>query len=271
MTYEYDAEGRLVSQVTWWYDFFSPNPQLVLSNKEEIEYGENSYTTTNFYYSSETESWVPSGRTVNLLTESGLCISSIQYRYDYETGELISDYKDEKALNENGLVASITYSRWENDTWNPETVVTAEYNDNNQRTVVTDATFNLAYNLFKCLKLSSTFGVKYNSGHEDTYSARTTLRGMNSGVPVGSSTRRDVSYMSWSNNNVATYKQKFGKHGVMLLAGLELSSQANKYSYISGSGFMNDHIKEIEYAENVSTYSYTNVKNSRDMSYFGRA
>ena len=146
-----------------------------------------------------------------------------------------------------------------------------EYNDNNQRTVVTDATFNLAYNLFKCLKLSSTFGVKYNSGHEDTYSARTTLRGMNSGVPVGSSTRRDVSYMSWSNNNVATYKQKFGKHGVMLLAGLELNSQANKYSYISGSGFMNDHIKEIEYAENVSTYSYTNVKNSRDMSYFGRA
>jgi len=146
-----------------------------------------------------------------------------------------------------------------------------EYNDNTQRTVVTDATFNLYYNLFKCIKLSSTFGIKYNSGHEDTYSARTTLRGMSSGVPVGSSTRRDVSYLTWSNNNVATFNKAFGDHHVMLLAGLELNSQSNKYSYVAGYGFMNDHIKEVEYAETVSTYCSSNVKNTRDMSYFGRA
>lgn len=146
-----------------------------------------------------------------------------------------------------------------------------KYNDNHQRTVVTDATFNLSYRLFNCLKLSSTFGVKYNSGHEDTYYARTTLRGMDSGVPVGAATRRDVSYLSWSNNNIIEFNKKFGEHRVMVLGGLEFNSQHNKYTYVSGSGFMNDKIKEIEYAEHVSTYSNSNVKNSKDMSYFARA
>lgn len=146
-----------------------------------------------------------------------------------------------------------------------------EYNDNHQRTVVTDATFNLNWKIIEGLKVSSTFGVKYNSGHEDIYNARTTIRGMNSGVPVGSSSRRDASYLSWSNNNILEFDRKFDKHHVKLLAGLELGSQANKYTYVSGSGFMNDQIKEIEYAENVSSYSSSNVKNTRDMSYFGRA
>lgn len=147
-----------------------------------------------------------------------------------------------------------------------------EYNDNNQRTIVTDANFNLNWELFKGLKLRSVFGIKYNSGHEDVYYARTTLRGMSSGEPVGVASKRDVSYMSWNNNNVLEYDNTFArKYRVRAVAGLELNSQANKYSYISGSGFMNDNIKEIEYAENVSSYSYTNVKNTREMSYFGRA
>ena len=146
-----------------------------------------------------------------------------------------------------------------------------EYNDNTQRTVVTDATFGLNWKIFDWLKLSNTYGVKYNSGHEDVYSARTTLRGMSNGVPVGTSSRRDVSYLSWTDNTLLEYRQKLGRSSLMMLAGLELTSQGNKYSYVSGSGFMNDKIKEIEYAENVSTYSYTNVKNTREMSYFGRA
>lgn len=145
-----------------------------------------------------------------------------------------------------------------------------EDNDNHQRTVVTDATFALNYKIFGCLKLSSTFGIKYNSGHEDMYYARTTLRGMDSGKPIGSSSKKDVSYLTWSNNNILTFNKSFDKHQVMALAGLEFNSQSNKYTSISGSGFMNDYIKELEYAEKISTYSYTNVKNSRDMSYFGR-
>lgn len=146
-----------------------------------------------------------------------------------------------------------------------------EYNDNRQRTVVTDANFNLYWNIIEGLKISNLFGVKYNSGHEDTYAAKTTLRGMDGGVGVGSSTRRDVSYLSWNNNTTIDFNRRFGKHHVKALAGLELISQQNKYSYISGYGFMNDKIKEIEYAEKVSSYSYTNVKNTREMSYFGRA
>ena len=146
-----------------------------------------------------------------------------------------------------------------------------EYNDNRQTTMVTDANFNLTWKIIEGLQLRSIFGFKVNSGHEDTYEARTTLRGMNNGEPIGHSGRKDVSYTSWNNNNVLEFNRKFGKFHPTAIVGIELNSQANKYSYISGSGFMNDHIKEIEYAETISSGSYTNVKNTRDMSYFGRA
>ena len=146
-----------------------------------------------------------------------------------------------------------------------------EYNDNMQRTIVTDANFNLSWKIAEGLQLRSIFGFKVNSGHEDTYDARTTIRGMSSGEPVGYSGRKDVSYTSWNNNNVLDFNRMFGKFHTQVMAGLELNSQSNKYTYVAGSGFMNDKIKEIEYAENISTGSYSNVKNTRDMSYFGRA
>lgn len=147
-----------------------------------------------------------------------------------------------------------------------------EYNDNNQRTAVTKATFNLDWEIIKGLKFSSVFGFDYNSGHEDMYNARTTIRGMDSGQPVGSSSRKDVSYISWTNSNVLRYSTLIAqKHRIEAYAGIEFNSQKNTYSSISGSGFANDHIKEIEYADKVSEYSSTSVNNRRTMSYFGRA
>lgn len=146
-----------------------------------------------------------------------------------------------------------------------------EYDDNIQRTVVTDGNFQLSWEIVKGLNLRNTFGFKYNSGHEDQYTSRNTLSGMSDGVPVGWSSKRDVSYMSWSNNTIMEYNRTFAqKYRVKGMAGLELVDQLNKYSYISGSGFMNDNIKELEYADNISQGSWTNSKHSREMSYFGR-
>ncbi len=146
-----------------------------------------------------------------------------------------------------------------------------EYNDNIQRTVVTKASTNLEWKIVKGLKFSTIFGVEYNSGHEDVYHSRNTLDGIDGTTPMGSSSKKDVSYLNWTNSNVLRYDETFGKHKVGFYAGLEFYSQHNKYASISGSGFTNDHIKEIEYAEKKSTYDYTNVSNRRTMSYFGRA
>ena len=146
-----------------------------------------------------------------------------------------------------------------------------QYNDNTQRTAVMKATANLDIDIVKGLTFNSTFGFNFNSGHEDMYYARTTLRGMDSGTPVGSSSKKDVSYTSWTNSNILRYGQKFGKFNLEAYVGLELNSQKNLYSYISGSGFMNDRIKELEYAETISQGSYTNSKHTRSMSYFARA
>jgi len=145
-----------------------------------------------------------------------------------------------------------------------------EYNDNRQRTAVTKADFNFNWEIIKGLKFNSIFGFDYNASHEDVYYARTTLRGMSDGEPVGSSSRKDASYISWTNSNVLKYDTKLGKHSIGAYAGLELYDQSNNYSSISGYGFANDHIKEIEYAEKVSEYSSTNVNHRRKMSYFGR-
>lgn len=145
-----------------------------------------------------------------------------------------------------------------------------EYNDNRQRTAVTKADFNFNWNIIKGLKFNSVFGFDYNSSHEDVYDARTTLRGMSNGEPVGSSSKKDASYISWTNSNVIKYDVGFGKNSLDVYAGLEFHDQSNNYSSISGSGFANDHIKEIQYAEKVSEYSSTSISHNRKMSYFGR-
>lgn len=145
-----------------------------------------------------------------------------------------------------------------------------EYNDNNQRTAVMKATSAIDIDICKGLTFNSTFGFNFNSGHEEVYYARTTLRGMDSGKPVGSSSRSEVSYTYWTGSSVLRYHNKWGRFNLETYAGLELNDHQNKYSYISGSGFMNDRIKEIEYAETVSQGSYTNSKNTRSLSYFGR-
>lgn len=145
-----------------------------------------------------------------------------------------------------------------------------EYNDNRQRTANTKANFNLDWKIIDNLEFSNVFGFSYNDSHEDVYDARTTLRGMSNGEPIGSSSKKEATYLSMTNSSILRYNQKFGKNKIEGYGGLELQDQSNNYISISGSGFANDHIKELEYADNISEYSYTNVKHTRSMSYFGR-
>lgn len=184
------------------------------------------------------------------------------YMNDGKTYRLYNVIWDETADNGNGAFIKRKFLANE--------LPNREYNDNIQRTIVTKATANLEWKIIEGLKFTSIFGVEYNSGHEDIYYARTTLDGMDGWTPVGKSSKKDLSYLSWTNSNVLRYDGTFNKHKIGIYAGLELNSRHNKYSSISGSGFTNDQIKEIEYAENKSQYDNTNVQNRRTMSYFGR-
>lgn len=146
-----------------------------------------------------------------------------------------------------------------------------QYNDNKQRSVVTKANFDLKWTIIPGLTLSSVFGFDYTSSREETYSARKTIRGMDHDTPQGSSSRSNAQYLTWTNSNLLQFSKLFaGKHKIDAYVGLELNSQSNKYSSISGYGFTNDHIKEIAYADKVSEYSSTSIDDKRTLSYFGR-
>ena len=124
-----------------------------------------------------------------------------------------------------------------------------EYNDNIQNSLKTIGNFKLDWTIIDGLKLSSVFGVEYQHHHGSLYYSRQTLAGMLDGKPVGESRREDATYFNWTNTNKLDFSKKFGRHSVGVYAGLELHHSGYNTAYASGSGFMNDHIKEISYAE----------------------
>lgn len=129
-----------------------------------------------------------------------------------------------------------------------------EYNDNIQNSLKTIGNFKLDWTIIDGLKLSSVFGVEYQHHHGSLYYSRQTLAGMLDGKPVGESRREDATYFNWTNTNKLDFSKKFGRHSVGVYAGLELHHSGYNTAYASGSGFMNDHIKEISYAEKGHSY-----------------
>lgn len=145
-----------------------------------------------------------------------------------------------------------------------------EYNDNNQNSLKTIGNFNLNWTIIDGLKLSSVFGVEYQHHHGEQYSSRQTLAGMIDNKPAGLSRREDATYTNWTNTNKLDWSRKFGRHSVGAYAGLELHQSGYKTAYTSGSGFMNDHIKEVSYAETASRTGGSTTSISRTMSWFVR-
>lgn len=145
-----------------------------------------------------------------------------------------------------------------------------EYNDNIQNSLKTIGNFKLDWTIIDGLKLSSVFGVEYQHHHGSLYYSRQTLAGMLDGKPVGESRREDATYFNWTNTNKLDFSKKFGRHSVGVYAGLELHHSGYNTAYASGSGFMNDHIKEIGYAEKDTRTGGSSASVSRTMSYFAR-
>lgn len=146
-----------------------------------------------------------------------------------------------------------------------------EEDDNDQISLKTIGNFKLDWNIIGGLKFSSVYGIEYQHTHGDIYHSRLTLGGLDSdGNPMGNSHREDASYITWTNTNSLDFARTFGKYKAGFFAGLEFHHSGHKSTYATGKGFMNDHIKEVSYADSGTRQGGSLSSASRTMSYFVR-
>ena len=124
----------------------------------------------------------------------------------------------------------------------------------------------------KGLEFNANYGYNYLTNFEDYYYSRETLSGMgDEGVKLGSSRKGASSYPEWTTNETLRYTNDFGKHHLMAYVGTEFKSSGYKVLSASGRGFMNDHIRELEYVDKTTVTASSNIKTTRGESFFGRA
>lgn len=145
------------------------------------------------------------------------------------------------------------------------------YNDNVQRAAVVNADAVLNWNILPYIRFVSSWGLRFQASHEDIYDSRRTLDGMDGTTPLGYSRRADASYVGWNNTETLEFKKKYGHHSIFTYAGIDLLARDNKMTAVSGSGFFNDHIKELAYATTISQSSTSSSTQNRQLSYFARA
>jgi TonB-linked SusC/RagA family outer membrane protein len=149
-------------------------------------------------------------------------------------------------------------------------VAEREQNDNNQKSLMTNVNASLEYNIAEGLKFTTQFGIDYQSSFEDTYSARTNWSGMTSdGKPEGYASKSHVNFFNWTNINRLNYSKSIGRHNIGALVGSEMRSKEYHTLSSNGSGFVNDHIREVSYAVSRSGSSSASI--GREMSFFGQA
>lgn len=160
---------------------------------------------------------------------------------------------------------------WDDSKFWDNTIAERELNDHTQKTFSTDGNLSLQYEILEGLTATAQFGVSYQHGYETEYESRQTLGGMVDGVPKGYSKRNSANFLSWSNIERLNFNRTFGKHAVSALVGIELSSKGYNTLSAYGSGFVNDHIQEVGYAEEATRKGYSSTKTTRKLSFLGQA
>ena len=144
-----------------------------------------------------------------------------------------------------------------------------DLSDNTQRGMGFDGNTTLTYEIIEGLKVTSMFGVNAQNILELIYNPKTTLDGKTSYEQDGTSRRAGVFNYTWNNIDRINFDRRFGLHRVGAMAGIEFVNTENRSLYATGSGFANDHIKEISYAISDSVRGSSSASNSRSLSYLG--
>ncbi len=146
-------------------------------------------------------------------------------------------------------------------------VANRDLSDNQQRGMQFDGNATLTLDIIKGLKFTSMFGVNAINALELLYYPKTTLDGKTSYEQDGSSRRAGVFDFTWNNIDRFNFDRTFGSHRVGALLGIEFVNTENRSLYATGSGFANDHIKEIGYSIDASRKGSSSATNSRSLSY----
>ena len=195
------------------------------------------------------------------------------YRGYLETLPILEPYMSDGSFRLYNKVYDAKEGGWTMQKFTKNEVPEREANTNRQRSVVTSANFSAEMKIIDGLKFTAQYAIDYTHSHEVIYYSRVTLDGMDSaGNPKGSSRRADASYINWTNVERLNFDRKFAdKHSVSAYAGIELRQVKYLTLYATGSGFMNDNIQEVGYADESSRKGYSSSNIERKMSFLGRA
>lgn len=187
-----------------------------------------------------------------------------------ETVPVISPYNEDGSYRL--FYKYIDAGEWKVKKFFDNAIPSREENDNIQRSLLAGVNLTAKFKIIKGLDFTSQFSADYLHSREDIYWSRMTVEGIDSNFePLGTSRRADASYMNWTFVNRFNFNRKFGHHSVSAIAGIELYDQYTKTLYATASGFMNDNIKEITYADKSTLSANSSTRYTRRMSYLARA
>ena len=146
-----------------------------------------------------------------------------------------------------------------------------KYNDNYQNTLSTDADLVVEWKPWRDLSVTSTTGASLMNIYEAMYSSRLTRSGQYTDGRNGSSHRAGVFSTVLNENLRANYKHVFNRLRVSAMGGVEWKDSQYPTLYASGHGFVNDHIKEVNYADASTREGGSNNSHTRSLSYIGHA
>lgn len=143
-------------------------------------------------------------------------------------------------------------------------VAEREQNENNQKALYVNANFSLKYDIMQGLSYTGQFGVDFQSNLEQMYSSQKNWSGTSVIGQEGYSTRQSAHVSNWNTIHRLNFNRTFGRHTIGVLAGFEAGSRDYTVVGATGSGFINDYIQDVSYANsrNGSNYSSTTRKAS---------
>lgn len=150
------------------------------------------------------------------------------------------------------------------------TVAEREENENNQKALYASGNFTLRYDIIKGLHYTGQFGANFQSNLEEIYDSMNNWTGMNSLTDrTGYSSRSSLHLNTWTTIHRLNFNRTFGKHTIGAVLGFE--ANATNYTTVgaTGSGFINDRIQNVSYA---NTRLGTNTdQTSHKASFLGQA
>lgn len=143
-------------------------------------------------------------------------------------------------------------------------VAEREQNENTQKALYVNANFSLKYDILPGLSYTGQFGVDFQSNLEQMYSSQKNWSGTSVIGQEGYSTRQSAHVSNWNTIHRLNFNRTFGLHTIGVLAGFEAGSRDYTVVGATGSGFINDYIQDVSYADsrNGTNYSSTTRKAS---------